>query len=293
MVKQTKVKWSIGSEEPDDLQEFLSNEEIEHKNGGRPPKGVYRFAVRSIKVREIKNGDNAGKPRLNAMLVVNEPKGSGNSMWNGYVLFDGFNVIDGPGLAFLKRFLRGLGVSWEDFVQRTKQDDQTPPNITQIGKVKFGAGQEPSVKATMVFKAATAEREEEMAIGRYLPLEDDVDEDEPEDDEDVEDMADDDIEDADPDEEDEDDDEDDEDSDEDDSDEEDEEDDDEDEDDEEEDEDEDLEAELQALTVKDLRERAVDNVPGAKAKKKMVDKVASMKKAALVALVVEQEADPV
>jgi hypothetical protein len=282
MGKVQKVKWGLDSEEPEDLQDFLSNDEIEEKNGGRPPKGVYRLAVRRIARTEIKNGDNAGKPRLRVMLVINEPKKAGNSMWNGYVVWDGFNVIQGPSLGFLKRFLRGLGLEWADFTDRTKQDDQDPPHIIQIGKVKFEDGDDPTVRATLYLKPASAKRDAEISIGKYLPVEDEVEEDD--EDEEAEDMEDmDEADEEDEDEEDEDDEEDDE-----------EEDDEDDEDEEDEDEDdEDLEEELKALNVAELRERAVDNVAGKKAKAKMTDKVAKMKKAALVALVVEQEVDPI
>lgn len=60
-------------------------------------------------------------------------------------------------------------------MKRSKQDDQDPPQIVQIGKVKFGAAasKDPVVQATVVIKPADDYNDDEhMEIRRYLELDD-------------------------------------------------------------------------------------------------------------------------
>lgn len=172
MAKTTAVKWGLGSEEPEDLQDFLSNEDLEHRNGGLPTKGTYSLAVRQIRIGKIKSGDNAGKPRLSVMLVVAEPKGSPKAKWNGYLVWDGLNVMP-SGLPFVKRFMRALGLEWDDFNSRTKQDSQDPPHITQIGRVKFEQGKDPVVRASLYVE--NTDNGEQVQVGRYLPADESAD----------------------------------------------------------------------------------------------------------------------
>jgi hypothetical protein len=181
MAKTKPVKWAIGADEPDDLQDFLSNDDILQKHTNKktkeidwPGKGPYRFKVKRLTVKENRNGDD----RISAMLVLDEPKGSDAASWNGYLVWDGFNVVEGPSLSFLKRFLKGLGLSWDDFIKRSKQDDQDPPHIVQIGGVKFEGAKDPTVVATV--KVAPADEyndDEHWEIARYVPPEDASDED--------------------------------------------------------------------------------------------------------------------
>jgi hypothetical protein len=300
------VKWSIGADEPEDLQDFLSNDDIVAKhtvkkgaNKGEinwPGKGPFTFKVQFIKMAEIAGGENKGKPRLRIMLVLDEPKKSDASSWNGYAIFDGFNVTE-QGTPFLKRFLKAVGVSWDDFYSKTKMDEsQDPPHIVQMGKVKFEAGSPVTLRATVVVKPADDYNDDEhLEIGRFLPLDDDepesddVEEDDDEDeDDDIEVMDDDDDDDEDEDddeedEEDEDDEEDDEDEDE-----EDEEDDDDDDDEDEEDEEdaeEELRDELSGLKIDALKKRAIRSAKKAKVD---TDDMPS-KKAALIDWIVNVE----
>lgn len=172
--KVRKVKWAIGAEEPDDLQDFLSNDDIEEKHG-RPPRGNYTLQVKRVTVREIKSGDNAGGDRLNLMLIINEPSKSDKSVFNSYLVWDGMNVTE-QGKPFIKRWLKALGLEWDDFYSKSKQDDEDPPHITQIGKVKFESDKVVNLRATLKTRTNNNTGDPEVVVGRYLPLDDDVDE---------------------------------------------------------------------------------------------------------------------
>lgn len=262
MAKAAKaVKWAMGSEEPEDLQDFLSNDDIVKKNTQKktkdvlwPGKGPHTFVIKRLTVKDNRNGD----PRISVMAIMQNGKKSDAATWNGYLIWDGFNVNE-QGAPFLKRFLKALGLTWEDFIKKTKAtQDGDKQQIVQIGKVKFGedATKDPTLLATIKVKPADDYNDDEhMEIARYLPVEDEEeDEAEDVDEDDAEDMDEDDDVEVDDDDEDEDD----EDSDEDDDDEEDDEDEDEDEEDEEdEDEEDDLRAELKPLKIADLKKRAV------------------------------------
>jgi hypothetical protein len=193
----TKVKWSIGADEPEDLQDFLSNDDIITKNTVKktgevnwPGKGPFNFRIQFVKVAKIQNGDNKGKDRLRVMLVLDDPK---TKDWNGYAVFDGFNVTE-QGAPFLKRFLRSLGLKWSDFIEKSKQDtSQDPPALTQIGGVKFAGPKPATVKATVkVSPPDDYNTEEFLEIARWLPADDEEPED-LNDDEDVDEDEDDDV----------------------------------------------------------------------------------------------------
>ena len=86
MAKSAKsVKWSIGADEPEDLQEFLSNDDIVAKNTNKktketswPGKGPFTFrVVNPPRVKPNKNGDD----RISVMLALHEPKGSDAASW--------------------------------------------------------------------------------------------------------------------------------------------------------------------------------------------------------------------
>jgi hypothetical protein len=186
VAKEKKVKWALGGSEPEDLAEFKDNDQIvkEHTTGkGKsaevnwPPRGsTVRCIVRNLKVKPNKNGDD----RIAAMLVIDEPKKSDLASWNNYAMFDGFNVTE-QGAPFLKRFLKGLGLKWSDFIDKSKQDDQDPPHITQIGGVKFESTKDVHVMAAVKVKAADDYHDTEyLDVTRYVPK--DVDGDDGDDD---------------------------------------------------------------------------------------------------------------
>lgn len=189
MGKVKPVKWAIGAEEPEDLDEFLSNDEIVAKHTNKktqeidwPRKGPWTFKVVQLRVKPNKNGDD----RIGVMLTLKEPKDSDAASWNGYMIWDGFNVTE-QGAPFLKRFLRALGLQWSDFVKKSKQDDQDPPHLVQIGGVKFEDAKDVTLRATIkVMDADDYNDDEHMEVGRYLPLDDSDEADEVEDEEDEE-----------------------------------------------------------------------------------------------------------
>lgn len=186
MAKVNKVKWALGGDEPGDLEEFLTNDDIIKKNG-LPSKGTYTFAVKRLAVKPNKNGDD----RISVMLIMKEPKNK-SAKWNGYMIWDGLNVTE-QSAPFIKRFLKALGLTWADFMQRSKRDDQDPPHIVQIGKVKFEAGKDPVVRALVKISPADDYNDDaHLEIQRYLPLDDDVFEDDEEEEDDVEEDVDDD-----------------------------------------------------------------------------------------------------
>jgi hypothetical protein len=286
------VKWSIGADEPDDLDDFLSNDDIVARNTPKkgsnkgvtnwPSKGPHTFKILRATVKPNKNGDD----RIAVMLVLQADKKSAAHSWNGYLIFDGFNVVEGPGLKFLKRWLKSMGLTWTDFITKSKQDDNDPPHLVQIGRVKIeGAAKPATLRATVkVAPADDYNDDEHLEIASYIPVEDEDDEPEEDEDEDVVD-EDEDVEDEEDEDEDEDEEEDDEEEDEDEEDEDDE----EDEEDEEEDEDEDeeddedaeeeLREELNGMTKDKLSKRATRLAKKAKmdtddlptTKKKLVD----------------------
>lgn len=286
--KAKPVKWSLGSEEPEDLQDFLSNDDIvaKHKKRGEvlwPKRGPHTFAVKKLMVKANRNGD----PRISVMLILQNPKKDDAATWNGYLVWDGFNVAEGPSLRFLKRFLSALGLTWDDFKDKSKvvEEDAERQSLVQIGRVKFGEGatKDPLVRATVKVQPADDYNDDEhMEIARFLPLADDEEEEEEEDD--ANEPDEDEVEEDEADEEDEDD-EDDEDSDDDDDDDDEEEEDEEDE--EDDDEDEELREELQGLKIVDLNKRALRGLKKAKVKPDDVD--IPTKKAALVEWLVQFE----
>lgn len=181
MAKKTrKVKWSV-NDEPEDLQDFKSNDEI-----GKPPKGVYRLVIRRITLTENKNKDDM----LKIVAEVDE-KDKAKRRWNGYTFWENQNVTT-QGAPFLKRFLTALGASWSDFRDRTEVSEiDGEDRVTKIGKVNFMA------KKPVVVFAATKDDTSKYAqdndldrliVSRWLPPkssdadgadDDDVDEDGP------------------------------------------------------------------------------------------------------------------
>lgn len=279
--KNAPVKWAIGANEPDDLPDFQSNDDIVRKNKGKlPPKGRTRVLVKKIKSKPNKNGDQM----LMVTCEIAEGTAKKPGPYDGYTMWTNLNVTE-QGAPYLKRFLVAIGATWNDFINKTVADTtEEPAVINKIGKVNLAK----PVEAFVSIKHGTDMNDEERAEpGRFLPppddddeLDDDAaddDEDEADDDIEVDEDSDDEDEDEDTDEESED--ESDEDEDEDDSDDEDE--DEEDEEDEEDNGEDELREELNGLKLPALKKRAIragaeaDDLPG--------------KKPALIDLIVELE----
>lgn len=176
MAKKAKpIKWAVGADEPEDLQEFLSNDEIVDKHRDKKTedvdwigKGPHRFVVRRLSSKPNKNQDE----RVGAMLVLqNKDKGTDQS-WNGYVIFDGFNITE-QGKPFLKRFLKSIGLTWKDFYSKTEGEDDKSSGRTQITKIagkKFDGTKDVDLRATVVVKGPDDFNDDDhLEIGRYLP----------------------------------------------------------------------------------------------------------------------------
>lgn len=196
MVARGKVvtaKWGVPSTEPDDLPDFLSNEEIVDKMGGEP-KGVFRVQIKKITVVNNKNGD----PMLKITAEINETDKSKKG-YNGYAFWENQNVTEQSG-PFLKRFLASIGATWEDFNKRTKMTPETtvdPSTVLSIGSVKFSGNSKVFAKITTRFERSE-QYGDRTIVGRWLPKADaeDVDADEEElEDEEVLDEEDEDLED--------------------------------------------------------------------------------------------------
>ncbi len=173
--KVKKVKWALGGSEPEDLQEFKDNEQIIKENKGElPPKGIYKFLVRMIGVKPNKNGDD----RLNIMLVLDEPKKSKVSSWNGLVVWEGFNVTE-QGSPFIKRWLKSMGLEWDDFISKSQEEvDGDKRRIVRIGKHKFGQDADKKVVIDALTKNKPADDyndSEHVEIQRFIPKDADND----------------------------------------------------------------------------------------------------------------------
>lgn len=172
-----KVKWAVSGNEPDDLAEFKDNDQIVKENGKKlPTKGVYRLRVRRMYVKPNKNGDD----RVASMLIMDEPKKSKASSYNGYLVRDGFNITE-QGTPFLKRFLKGLGLTWDDFYNKSKEiEDGERRELVQIAGTKFGSEETKEVYVRALLKEHAADDWNDapyMEVARYLPADEDDDDD--------------------------------------------------------------------------------------------------------------------
>lgn len=174
MVARTKVvtaKWGVPSKEPEDLPDFLSNEEIVEKMGGEP-KGVFRIWIKKLTVVKNKNDDDMIKIVGEIFETDKEKKG-----YNGYAFWTQQNVTE-QGASFLKQFLKSFGATWADFQQRTKMVPETkldPATITAIGKVNFAGSKKVLARATVGMGRASGGYEARTEIRRWLPLDADMD----------------------------------------------------------------------------------------------------------------------
>lgn len=121
-----KVKWSIDADEPEDLEGY------DVYDGPDLPKGVYRFQLKFLRLKENRNGD----PMLNGLLVVNDDRAD-KKRYNGAPVWFNQNVTE-QGKPYVKQFLNSIGVSWKDFMSKTVMDEDTdPPTITKMGVTKL------------------------------------------------------------------------------------------------------------------------------------------------------------
>jgi hypothetical protein len=180
MVARSKVvtaKWGVPAKEPEDMPDFLSNEEIVDKMGG-DPRGVFRVQVKKITVVKNKNKDDMLK--ITAEIAETDKAKKG---FNGYAFWDQQNVTD-QSAPFLKQFLRSIGATWKDFNEKTKMTPMTttdPCEIHAIGPVNFAGSKK--VFAMVSAKLDNYNGNERAIIGRWLPPKDDAGEEADEDEE--------------------------------------------------------------------------------------------------------------
>lgn len=164
-----KVKWSIDSEEPEELEGF------EVYDGPEPPKGVYNCTIKFLRLKENRNGDDM----LNGLLVINEDRAE-KKRYNGYSFWFNQNVTE-QGKPYVLAFLKSLGISWKDFINKTVVDEDTdPPTITKIGTVKFDG----STEVRVLTKMQTGEFSGLTPSQWLPPLDEDPDDDDDDDDDD-------------------------------------------------------------------------------------------------------------
>lgn len=199
MVARSKVvtaKWGVPSKEPEDLPDFLSNDEIAEKMGG-DPRGVFRVWVKAVKVVINKSDDQMLKITAEIYETDKSKKG-----YNGWVFWENQNVTE-QGASFLKQLLKSLGCSWADFQQRTKLDGvvskTNDANVLAIGKVNFAGSKKVLAKVTVGMDKGGGGYEPKASVRRWIPKDADDDDSEVEesDDDDLlddEDLGDDDLE---------------------------------------------------------------------------------------------------
>lgn len=196
MVARTKVvtaKWGVPSKEPEDLPDFMSNEEIAEKMGG-DPKGIYRLWLKRMQVVKNKNDDDMIKIVAEVFETDKEKKG-----YNGFAFWTQENVTE-ESAGYLKRFLAALGVSWDDFQSRTKMTAATktePAEITAIGKLNFAGTKKVLARASVGMGRAQNGYEARTEVKRWIPAAKDEDLDEEEIEDGDEELEDEDLEDAD------------------------------------------------------------------------------------------------
>lgn len=175
MVARSKVvvaKWGVPAKEPEDLPDFLSNEEIAEKMGG-DPRGVYRLWVKKITVIKNKNDDDMLKITAEIFETNKEKKG-----YNGWVFWENQNVTE-QGASFLKQFLKSIGATWADFQKRTKLINQSsatePTEVVAIGPVNLAGTKKVLARATVGMDRGGNGYDPKPAVRRWLPPADDAD----------------------------------------------------------------------------------------------------------------------
>lgn len=159
-----KVKWSVGSDEP----EAVSGEFNDY-DGPVPPKGIYQHNLKKLWLTENKNGDQMIKG-----LAEIEETGE-KKKYNGYATWFNQNVTE-QGLPYLKTFLDALGVSWDDFYNKTvtaDDEDNVGSPIVKIGRVKIGDN-----PLRINCKRGSYKGEDKLEVARFLEPKEPVDDDE-------------------------------------------------------------------------------------------------------------------
>jgi hypothetical protein len=173
MARVVKAKWGIGSDKPEDLPDFLTNDEILEKNGEKYPRGRFRLHIKEITVKK----NNSDNDMMVIRCEVNETDKAKKS-YNGWFLITNQNITD-QGKPYLLKFLKAIGATWNDFMENTRTTPETsvePTKILSIGPVKFTGNAKVYADALLV--KDVYKDEERSQIGRWVPKSADSDEEE-------------------------------------------------------------------------------------------------------------------
>ena len=159
MAKQRTVKWAV--EEPEDLADFKTNDDIVAQHG-LPPKGPTNLRLVSIQETKNKNDERS----WNVMVAIDGGK------WDGYTMFEWQNITK-QGAPYLKRFLNAIGVPWSDFTQKCVVEEDPERDgkeyVVRLGSLKVKGGKKP-VTLRGSLKVDNREGfEERMKVARWMP----------------------------------------------------------------------------------------------------------------------------
>jgi len=171
-----------------------ANEELRGSDyvGPEPTRGGYRMKIVTLELRKSKS--DTKHPMLNGIAVIDEPKGSSNSKYNGWSSFFNFNLLPGASAGFTNSLLNAISANvkkvWDGEVvtsgtysSRTKPGESVP--IISLGGIKFKEGM--PVIGILKQDKGDDEYEPQMKIQRFAKIKPkDDDEDEDEDDDDIE-----------------------------------------------------------------------------------------------------------
>lgn len=122
-----KLTFSVGKDAADQTAD-----EFEYYDGPMPTRGVYRFELKRLRIKNNRNDD----PMLNMLLSLNENERL-KKKYNGFTMWSQQNVTQ-QGAPYVNQFLTALGLSkpqiksfWSD---GCVTDDETPPNVLKLGK---------------------------------------------------------------------------------------------------------------------------------------------------------------
>lgn len=155
-----KVKWSIDTAEPDELEEYGVYDGPE-----LPRTGVFHGVIKRLSLKENSNGDDM----LNGLFEVRESgEENDKDKYNGAGIWFNQNITD-QGKPYVLQFLKSLGLTWKDFIKSTvTEDDGRPTRVMKIGKVKFNESNEPKVKVSIGMSKGTPDYPSKTEIKQFL-----------------------------------------------------------------------------------------------------------------------------
>lgn len=156
-----RAKWSIGADEPDDLEPFAVYD------GPDVPAGVYKVKLKRMTLVENSSGDEM----LKVLVEIDED--GDKKKYNGFGLWGNQNITE-VGARFLKAMLKSFGWTWQEFMAKTvlEHASDRPTSVLQIGRIKI----ESEPEARVQVKIGSYNGEPQRQIGQWLPPKDDDDE---------------------------------------------------------------------------------------------------------------------